>query len=726
MDYSSVQAILAPPRDIYQLVFERIAWQLDQPSLRRSHTKALEDLAAQVRRVWLGDQHLRRTFEYNEELLKGHKLAGSHAVLALEEYAKATGDTMRSIEAYLTDNSPGASAKRSFFRRVSVTLNPSEEVSALVAFIEQLRECANGMDVGLCCLNLWLDVEQGATARVIGCSLAALEKHVKIFTAPSALERTSSVSTGDLPGIAVARTALLAMASETLYDVQDTYPSAADLAETRPQVAEPYWRTHVFHASYSGDPEGVITALRLGVNSNTRGPEGFTLLHVAAELNNIGLVRLLLELGADTTVIAQGQLPILLATLKSHADIVKFLLDSRVDVNCISPDAANTVLFAACSTGNFELVKYFVLEKGAELSIPNCDGDTPLSKASAMGHGDIVEFLLDRGAPQVANNEGAFPIHLAAVHDRREILTALLQRDIDPNTLSAKGRTPILLAAATGQTATIRILVRHGGNVNLPDVHGQTPLYMAVYQGHTETVKKLLELEADLSIAMEDNITPIQLAAAKGFAKIVKILLDRGADPSLPGVNDVTPLIDACFGNYYDVVKMLLDAGAEVNSRDRAGWTAAAKAATNVNIDILKALVEKGADLSISDNNGFTPLHKAASLGHTEMVTYLVEQPGVDFHTRSASGLTALYAAAAEGHAETVEVLLDAGAIHTDTFEGMTPLHIAAREGHTEVVKTLLRRGADASALNGEGVTPAEWARRFEYEETAALIEQRK
>jgi cysteinyl-tRNA synthetase len=135
---------------------ERIAWQLDQPSLKRSHTKALEDLAAQVRRVWLGDQHLRRTYEYNEELLKAYKLAGSHAVLALEEYAKVTGDAMRSIEAYLADNPPGASAKRSFFKRVSATLKVSEEVSALAAFIEQLRECANGMDVCLCCLNLWV------------------------------------------------------------------------------------------------------------------------------------------------------------------------------------------------------------------------------------------------------------------------------------------------------------------------------------------------------------------------------------------------------------------------------------------------------------------------------------------------------------------------------------------------------------------------------------------
>jgi hypothetical protein len=87
-------------------------------------------------------------------LLKGYKLAGSHAVLALEEYAKATGDTMRSIEAYLAENPPGKSAKRSFLRRLPTTLKVSEEVSTLVTFIEQLRECANGMDVCLCCLNL--------------------------------------------------------------------------------------------------------------------------------------------------------------------------------------------------------------------------------------------------------------------------------------------------------------------------------------------------------------------------------------------------------------------------------------------------------------------------------------------------------------------------------------------------------------------------------------------
>jgi hypothetical protein len=118
------------------------------------HTKALEDLAVQVRRVWLGDQHLRRTREYNEQLLRQCKLAGPHALSAIDEYAKATGDTIQSLEAYLAGNPPGISAKGSLFRRVSATLRMGKEASTLVAFTEQLRAFADGLDVCLCCLNL--------------------------------------------------------------------------------------------------------------------------------------------------------------------------------------------------------------------------------------------------------------------------------------------------------------------------------------------------------------------------------------------------------------------------------------------------------------------------------------------------------------------------------------------------------------------------------------------
>jgi ankyrin repeat protein len=39
-----------------------------------------------------------------------------------------------------------------------------------------------------------------------------------------------------------------------------------------------------------------------------------------------------------------------------------------------------------------------LLEKGADLTVPNNDGWTPLNAASFSGHIEVVRLLLDRGA----------------------------------------------------------------------------------------------------------------------------------------------------------------------------------------------------------------------------------------------------------------------------------------------------------------------------------------
>ena len=47
-------------------------------------------------------------------------------------------------------------------------------------------------------------------------------------------------------------------------------------------------------------------------------------------------------------------------------------------------------------------------------------------------------------------------------------------------------------------------------------------------------------------------------------------------------------------------------------------------------VDVAKALVELQADVSVKDNAGSTPLHIAARNGHSDVISFLLTQPGIN------------------------------------------------------------------------------------------------
>jgi ankyrin repeat protein len=119
--------------------------------------------------------------------------------------------------------------------------------------------------------------------------------------------------------------------------------------------------------------------------------------------------------------------------------------------------------------------------------------------------------------------------------------------------------------------------------------------------------------------------------------------------------------------------------GANPNGRTRHSDTALMLAAREYNPEAIQAMLAKGGDPTLTNRSGNTAMHFAA-LGQTD--------------------------------GDVIRLLAAAGGnVNARGFEGVTPLHIAARSSeNTEcaVVYTLLALGADATALNDEGKTPAQ------------------
>lgn len=150
-------------------------------------------------------------------------------------------------------------------------------------------------------------------------------------------------------------------------------------------------------------------------------------------------------------------------------------------------------------------------------------------------------------------------------------------------------------------------------------------------------------------------------------------------------------------------VAAMLEAGADVH--DALGMALFCE-----DFQIAKFLIEQGADLNelthtaanVSReryNNCATYLIGAAAQGHTEVVSFLLENRADPDLPSILSGQTALFSAARNGHVEITRLLLKYGADVEveECFEGSTAIDDAIQFGHAETVRLLLAHGARGS-----------------------------
>jgi ankyrin repeat protein len=232
---------------------------------------------------------------------------------------------------------------------------------------------------------------------------------------------------------------------------------------------------------------------------------------------------------------------------------------------------------------------------------------------------------------------------------------------------------------------TARLLLDQGANPHVWDWWGRTALYVAV----------------DMSTYARRGAQT--LASETSATDVIRLLLDAGVNPNSQ-LNMHRP---GRGGNSSRFVDDLLTTGA----------TPLLRAAIMHDDAAMRALLAAGAHVDLPNVMGVTPLMAAAGIG--------VREPG--FGANRAPDFTSK-----EIEAQTiasVDILLDAGAdvnaAITDTQSrtariarqssltdrlGQTALHQVAGRGWAEVVAHLLQRGANPTAKDAMGRTPADLA----------------
>ena len=192
-----------------------------------------------------------------------------------------------------------------------------------------------------------------------------------------------------------------------------------------------------------------------------------TPLIIAARNGHVKVVRLLLE-HFDVNIeevgtvkfdgyVIEGATALWCSAGAGHDGVVRTLLEAGADVNHAT-FSNSTPLRAACFDGRLDIVRHLIDNK-ADLHIPNKYNNTCLMIASYKGHKDVVTFLLEHGAnPDSKAHCGATALHFAAERGFLPIVEELI-RCKAAVVLNDQGMTPLQIAAESSRTDIVEFFI---------------------------------------------------------------------------------------------------------------------------------------------------------------------------------------------------------------------------------------------------------------------------
>ena len=328
-------------------------------------------------------------------------------------------------------------------------------------------------------------------------------------------------------------------------------------------------------------------------------------------------------------------------------------LEQIINTPCLS---TNLTLLHLAVLFNNQLLAKQLIEMGANTNPKTLGFDnTPLHFAAKHGSHEMIETLLTHNAnPNLANNDGFTPLHLAAFKEddkHLDIIESLAKQSNNINAQTENGSTPLHLATLLDKAHTVEKLQKLGADLSVQDKRGSTALHLATRLQKSSTKNKLKELGADLSI--KDN-------QGKTAAEQKPIQKDK-----YPALTE-----------QQDKIKQDLDSFTDLHS-----------AVMYEKYEKISSIIKKNPELVTSQTkNGYTPLHIAAIEGNikaTSLITRKINSP----------------------HKDNINEALE-----KTTTDGRTPLHLACLRGRKEIIIKLLQFNNNINQQDKDDNTPLDLA----------------
>lgn len=463
--------------------------------------------------------------------------------------------------------------------------------------------------------------------------------------------------------------------------------------------------------------------------ANMKSERYGTPLQRAADMDRVDIVDLLIANDADINAVGGGgregeagraTSALAVAAWSGHNKIVSILCSLGAEADMSYTNGQFHIIHQAAVCNMLDLVNYCMdagcdPNMGASKGGPryyDLQGDlTPLSFASAEGHVEVVQLLIQRGARICFPTSRITCLHLAASGGHCQVIDELIKRhrerhidnpqdtlDFINRRIGGESSTALLEAITVTSHDAVSLLLANGADFTAMD-DGVGPLHLAARQGKARIVEILVNhIEASGNRSIEDQVnlrshrgeSPLHHAAARNRMRVSEFLLQHGADPTTKDNDNNTILHCAACRNHDEIAKQILGAldkrGAETKvdllaALNASGNTALEEAILRQHFQIIPVLLAGGAKLG----------------GHRSFLSGFAIARKLDI------GDIKRFIKAFDGYPEELSKLLN----NRSLVDGYSLLHSAAEHNRPGIAELILQHGADATAMDGkDGLDP--------------------
>ncbi|KAK6958880.1 ankyrin repeat protein [Biomphalaria glabrata] len=319
--------------------------------------------------------------------------------------------------------------------------------------------------------------------------------------------------------------------------------------------------------------------------SSSRQPSFVYPLHLSVAKENLDLIKLLIESGADIDIVdSNGDTPLFYACSKKNVEILKYLLTTGAEINTTN-DFGKTPIFV---TVELNQVLHFkmLLKWGADVSVCDKEGNSLICQAIKCRCADIVSLLLDLGVDThdiTKDGDSALTLLFKTLKTHYyfekekfdKILRHMLQESVDVNRQDVKRNTALMIACKldTHWPEAVNLLLQKGANVNMVNDRNESALSVTLTKRNFDLTKVLLENKATFHLPSHCQ-EAVHLFISENRPELLPLALGQGVYPFLviPNYssehifscsyrysrNDLTPLSMALIDQRFSVVTFLI------------------------------------------------------------------------------------------------------------------------------------------------------------------------